>query len=287
MSTVASHYTQTKILDKIMTGLTALNIDKPTFNDLSSVDEFHVGGVDATTELLDQLSISSTDKVLDIGCGIGGAARFVATTYDAANVVGIDLTPEYVAAGNALNTLCGLSSNQVELKVGSGTNLSETLGEEGNQFDKAYMLHVGMNIEDKEKLMADIAAQLKPGGKLAIYDIVRLGANASEILNYPVPWASSAEMDYSSSELVYKTAASRSGLKLVAERNCHARSLMFFEKMAAARAIGNGPPPLGLHILMGDDFPVKMKNIVENIRKERVTPYELIFEKVNTASSKM
>ena len=284
-TTIRSHYGRSQIIDKIKHGLSSLNIDTPTTNDLAAVDEFHVGGLAATSALLEQIDISPADLVLDVGCGIGGAARYVSTKYGA-NVIGVDLTQEYIEAGMVLNAMCGLSAGQVALKVGSGTELGETLGIDSNKFDKAFLLHVGMNIADKERLFLEIAAQLKTGGKLAIYDIVRVGNNAAEQLDYPVPWASNAEMDYASSDHVYRAAATTAGLELIAEHNCYDRSMAFFEsfqkKAAAERASTTStqePPPLGLHILMGNDFPVKMRNMSLNIKKKRMTPFEFIFEK--------
>jgi ubiquinone/menaquinone biosynthesis C-methylase UbiE len=53
-------------------------------------------------------------------------------------------------------------------------------------FDGAYMLHVGMNIEDKEKLASEVARVLRPGSVFGIYDVMRTGPGE---LAYPVPWA--------------------------------------------------------------------------------------------------
>ena len=47
------------------------------------------------------------------------------------------------------------------------------------------------------------------------------------------------------------------------------------KKMANAE----GPPPLGLHLLMGETRAKKMKNMVENISSYKVAPVEIIAEK--------
>ena len=279
-----------------------MGITHPAPQDLSAVDEFHVGGVAATESLLSQLSIASTDKVLDIGCGIGGAARWVATNYTGATIVGVDLTPEYVETGNALNQMCGgACAENIQLIEGSATELASCLTATGNTFDKAFMLHVGMNIADKQKLMADIAVQLKVGGQLAVYDIMRVGENSHQALVYPVPWAADETMDFSCADDVYRAAAADAGMSLIAERNCYDTALVFFDQMKTARekaatkaaattttsAAASGPP-LGLNILMGADFPVKMGNIVSNIKNGKIAPYEMVFEKMmRTDSSNM
>ena len=299
---VAAHYSQdSSVLASIKSSLDSLGITHPTPDDLSAVDEFHVGGVAATESLLAQLSIASTDKVLDIGCGIGGAARWVATRYKGATVVGVDLTPEYVETGNALNQMCGgACAENIQLIEGSATDLASCLTATGNTFDKAFMLHVGMNIADKQKLMADIAVQLKVGGQLAVYDIMRVGENKHQALEYPVPWAADETMDFSCADDDYRAAAADAGLSLIAERNCHDTALVFFDQMKAARekaaakaaattttaaSAATTAPPLGLNILMGADFPVKMGNIVGNIKKGKIAPYEMVFEKMTGMDS--
>ena len=98
-----THYEQGGILDRIKDGLSALGKTQTTVTaeDLSPVDEFHIGGRQATGEFLDQLRLGANDHVLDIGCGIGGAARFAASRYGS-TVTGVDLTGEYIETGNIL-----------------------------------------------------------------------------------------------------------------------------------------------------------------------------------------
>jgi len=66
------------------------------------------------------------------------------------------------------------------------------------------------------------------------------------------------------------------GFRLIAERNRREFATEFF---AAVSAGGKGPPPLGLHILMGAARGEKVKNMIENISAGRIAPVELIAEK--------
>lgn len=268
-SLVADHYARDNLLSTIRVGVEKLGKtpETITIEDLAPLDEFHIGGRLATRSCLDQLSIAADDNVLDVGCGIGGASRFAAHTYGC-QVTGVDLTQEYVAMGNTLCSWVGLS-HRVNLIQGSvlGLNLS------GSTFDKAFMLHVGMNIADKASLAKEIWRVLKPGGVFGIYDVMQIG---DEQLVFPVPWAAGDEASFVASPDEYKRALTANGFKIVNERNRHEFALEFFGRLKQESAGADGPPPLGLHILMGTGASTKYQNMIENISKGRVAPVELI-----------
>ena len=121
---VSDHYSNSDLLTNIYQALTALGLqqDSLTPSALSAVDEFHIGGSEATKILAEKLSLKASDKVLDIGCGIGGPARFIANMIGC-NVRGIDLTADYVKVGNELNRVVGLEE-QVELTQGSALEMA-------------------------------------------------------------------------------------------------------------------------------------------------------------------
>ena len=80
---VATHYTHGQLLDRILSGVKAIGKtpESVTVDDLAPVDEFHIGGRQASEEFIDQLELSENNHVLDVGCGIGGTARFVASRF--------------------------------------------------------------------------------------------------------------------------------------------------------------------------------------------------------------
>ncbi len=75
---VAGHYAHGNLAAAILAGLAAAgsDLDHLTVDDLAPVDEFHIGGRRATAELAAQLPLASGMKLLDIGSGLGGAARW-------------------------------------------------------------------------------------------------------------------------------------------------------------------------------------------------------------------
>ena len=270
---VAEHYSQEELLSAIHNGLTALGktIDTVSIDDLAPVDEFHIGGRPATRALLDQLDLSSDKTVLDIGCGLGGTSRFIAATYES-RVKGIDLTPAYVKTGSELCKWVGLE-DRVELKQG---NALQT-GFDDASFDAACMLHVGMNIPDKHKLFAEINRVLRPGGQIAIYDIMRA---SDEPLAYPVPWASVVDTCVMSSPEHYRHALEVSGFEIVNVRDRTEFATDFFEMLKKNAAARGGPPPIGLHLVMGKATPDKVANMIKNVTTGKAAPTEMIARKV-------
>ncbi|MCA8927464.1 MAG: methyltransferase domain-containing protein, partial [Alphaproteobacteria bacterium] len=143
-------------------------------------------------------------------------------------------------------------------------------------FDKAYLLHVGMNIADKATLAEGIARVLRPGGRVAIYDVMRTGPGD---LSFPVPWAETPAANAAAPADDYRSAITDARLDLVHDENRSAIALDFFTKMRAASAQAGGPPPLGLHILMGASAATKVANMVANISAGRLAPVLMIAQK--------
>lgn len=147
------------------------------------IDELHIGGRVATEYLMKEMSLRLGMRVLDIGSGLGGPARFAASTYNC-NVTGIDLSPDYCAAAKALTEKQGrLLSQNLSFQVGNALALPM----QDSSFDAAYTIHVGMNIEDKGRLYSEVARVLKPGAVFGIYDVFA-GAMPKEP-PYPLPWS--------------------------------------------------------------------------------------------------
>ena len=280
---VEAHYSSgstsgNEIFNKIKTYLNENNITTVRLTDLAPVDEFHIGGIPGTISLMDKLDIKSTDTILDVGAGLGGPARFVADKYGC-KVIGVDLTKKFVDAGNEItDSLFPQLKDKVHLVVGSGLDLEKALPSDSTGlFDKAYLLHVGMNITDKTKLINEISKKLKPNGKLAIYDVMKM---SSDELEFPLPWASDKSHDACASVDVYKKAFENSGFNVTVENSRLEFGLGVFEK----RKMHSGKTPFGLNVHQ-ENFATKGANMVKNMKAGRMAPYELIGVKNNITSS--
>jgi SAM-dependent methyltransferase len=269
VGTVEGHNTRGRLVGAITEALAATGKSpgSVTVEDLAPVDEFHIGGRQATEDLVAQLDLAREHHVLDVGCGLGGAARFVGSRYGC-RVTGIDLTAEYVEGARALSEWTGLGGR---LRFHRGSALATPFA--GAEFDRAYMLHVGMNVPDKPALFAEIARVLRPGGRFGIYDVMRTGEAA---LAFPVPWAATPEISAVDTPAAYRAALRASGFEIVAERDRRDFAIEFFRTLRARLARAGGPPPLGLHLVMGPDAATKIGNMVANIEAEAIAPVELI-----------
>ncbi len=179
---VARHYGNAGLLARILAGLEASGVDPDHLrpDDLAPVDEFHIGGREATAHAVAKLDLDEGAQVLDVGCGIGGAARYIATQAGC-RVTGIDLTPEFIATARRLTELTGLDG-KIAFEVASALDMPF----EDAAFDAAITLHVAMNIPERAALYGEIARVMKPGAELCLYDVMKTGAGE---IAYPVPWA--------------------------------------------------------------------------------------------------
>ncbi len=252
---VATHYGRLGLYDDILAGLKRAGrpLEATTIEDLAAADELHVGGRAATEDLAVRIDAAAGSRLLDLGCGLGGAARYLAKA-KGLDVTGIDLTPAFVEAGRALTRLVGLEG-RVRHVQGSVLDLPF----EDRSFDAATLLHVGMNVADKERLFAQARRVLRPDGVLAVYEVMRTGAGD---LAYPVPWAASEATSFPASPADYRAALAAAGFKVAAERDRRAFGIDFFERVRA-RAAAEGLPP-------------KFANLLDGLKRGVVAPVEMI-----------
>ncbi len=265
---VVAHYGTGGLYDRIMAALAASGVASGdlTPDHLKGVDEFHVGGVAATAALLDQIDIGPETRVLDIGAGIGGTARLIAARYGS-EVTGLDLTPEFVDTAARLTRAVGLRARFV---TGSALDMPFADG----SFDLATLFHVGMNLADKTALFRETARVLAHGGRFAVYDIMRFGADPV----FPVPWASGPDTSFLAAPEDYVAAGEAAGLMLTARRDRGEAATDFFAALKA-RTEKSGPPPVGLPLIMGEGAGVKYANMVEAVKAGGIAPVEMIFQK--------
>jgi ubiquinone/menaquinone biosynthesis C-methylase UbiE len=264
--TVAKHYGRGQLEEAILAAVAreSKNPESLTAVDLAAVDEFHVGGLEATQELAKNMELRAGMRLLDVGSGIGGPARYFAREHGC-KVTGVDLTEEFVLVAESLTRRTKLDG-LAEFRQGSALQLPFEAG----TFDGAYMIHVGMNIADKGGIFREVRRVLKPAGLFTVFDIVRAGEGA---IRYPVPWASGEESSFVGRRKDYRDALQNAGFEIAQERGRVAFGIEFTERVIARMAQG-GPPALGLHLLMGEKTPIMIRNVLTMMKEGVLEPVE-------------
>jgi ubiquinone/menaquinone biosynthesis C-methylase UbiE len=265
---VAAHYGRSDLAASIRDALRRSGRDTSDLSahDLSAVDEFHIRGAQATADLAAHMELDADQRVLDVGSGLGGASRQIAAAFGC-RVVGIDLTEAYCRCATELAGWVGLG-DRVEYRQGSALSMPFADGE----FDRAITQHVAMNIEDKPALYAEVHRVLKPGALFGIYDLLQ--GPGGEV-HFPVPWARDATSSFLVAPDLLRRQLQQAGFDVVhwSDRSDDGRK--WFEQLRE-RMERQGPPPIGFHLLMGDDFRQMAANQVRNLKEQRILPTEVV-----------
>jgi sarcosine/dimethylglycine N-methyltransferase len=258
ISEIAAQYSTGLSRHNIEQALAAAGLDSDHLQrtDLGLLEDFHTMGPIATSQLTELAEITSDDRVLDAGSGIGGTARFLADQYKC-RVTAIDLTEEYCEIARWLNRLTGLD-DRISVWHGSVTDLPFA----DASFDVAISQHVQMNVADKTRLYAEARRVLGGGGRLAIWDIV--AGDSPEKLDFPMPWADRPELSHLVSAGQLRALIEEPGF-VVEQWND-----LTDDAAALMKAIFALPPsPLGLQAFV-HNFTDKAGNLTEGLASGRL-----------------
>ena len=242
--------------------------------DLAPVDEFHVRGREATVELANLAGLKPGRRVLDIGCGLGGSVRYLAEERQC-QATGLDLTREYVEAAQALAERVGLSA-RAQFIHGSALEIPFADG----SFDVVWTEHAQMNIADKSACHFEIARVLKPGGRFVFHDILR-GEGGEPC--YPLPWANERSISFLATAESLQRFLREARFSILSWCDKSLQSLEWFAAMTK-EARRSGRPPLGLHLLMGENAKLKSQNLIRNLQEKRILVIQAIAKKSPVAA---
>lgn len=268
---VERHYGRGRILDSILAALRDSGKDSARLQpqDLAPVDAFHIRGRAATVELARRASLAPGTRVLDVGCGLGGSARYLAAEFQC-RVTGIDLTQEYVDAANALAEMVGLG-DKVAFRQANAVEMPF----DDASFDVVWTEHVQMNVADKRAFYREIARVTRPGGWLLFHDVFR---GRGGPVQYPVPWAEDPSIDFLVAPDEARAALESAGFVIHDWEDKSQVSLEWFVA-ATEKLKPSAPPPLGIHLLLGSTAQSKFANNVRNLREGRFVVYQARAEK--------
>jgi SAM-dependent methyltransferase len=267
---VRDHYGTTSLVRRIDEALHHAGLADGIIGwaDLAPLDQFHVRGLGATRELAEALGINAGVSLLDVGCGLGGPARFLAATYGC-HVTGIDLSQPFIEAARMLSERCGLADRATFLQ-GDALDLPFT----DASFDHAWTQHVAMNVADRVGFYRSIHRVLKPGGRLAIYDVA-LGDGGPPI--YPVPWAREPGTSFLLTPEAMRNALAQAGFEEVSWIDKTDIAQAWAADMKAKRQ--KPPAPFGLEVVMGSVFAEMAVNLGRNLLEGRVRIIQAVMAK--------
>lgn len=271
-SAVERHYTRGDLGKRILEGLRKAGKDTERLRpeDLALVDQFHIRGRAATFELAKLVGIQSGWSVLDVGGGIGGAARLLARELRC-QVTVLDLTDEFVRTGAMLCERMDLAG-LVHFRHGSALAMPFDKG----RFDVVWTQHCTMNIEDKDRLYDEAHRVLRPRGRLAMHEVV---AGPVQPAHYPVPWAVDATTSFLLSQAELRKLIARFGFRELSWQDTTAASLEWFKRVALPPLPETSPPPLGMHLVLGEGAPAMMRGQVRNLEERRLEVVQAVFER--------
>jgi SAM-dependent methyltransferase len=144
-------------------------------------------------------------------------------------------------------------------------------------FDGAWTQHSTMNIPDKEALYAEIHRVLKPGGRLAMHEVM---GGTVEPVDYPQPWATTVDFSFVQPATEMRTLIADAGFRELAWNDETANVIAFTAPADAPPVPGSAALPPGQIVLFGPAFQERIRNLGMDLRQDKLAVIQALFERV-------
>jgi len=270
MNPLSRHYRKKNLDDHIRKALATVINENKSFdpNIIAAVDQFHIGGLKATKDMLALANFSADDKILDIGCGIGGPARNIAKYCDT-KVIGLDLSFDYCLAAHVISTQLNMS-RQTQFVQANAIHLPFA----DNSFSGIWTQHVTMNIEDKYQLFKEFSRILRPTGKLVMYEVSGQD-NVTNSIKYPLPWSVDGSYSYIQDSQSYRGQIEDHEMHIDHFENVTATALNSVTRLLSMLQQNKLQKP-NLGLLLGDNYQTMMINLAQSLKDQSLYVYQII-----------
>ena len=267
---ISSHYGWSGLMEAIEAEVRRKGIDprRVTIDQLAPFDNYHAYRLVGTLALAHAAKITATDRILDVGGGIGGPARQLASRFGC-HVTVVDLTAEYCAVGQTLTAWTHLEE-QVSFVHASALQMPFA----DASFDVGWTQHASMNISDKAGLYLEIARVVRPGGRFAFFDIL---AGPNQPIHFPVPWAADPSFSFLLSPDETRTLISEAGFRDAAWLTAEELETELDRNDLAEEA--SAQPALDAGLLNGSDSAQMGQNVARNLKERRIIPVIGVFDR--------
>ena len=265
---LGEQYGDSDLSRRILQALSAAGRDPQRLrrDDLTGFDEFHGGGRASTRALARLAAVGKGDRVLDVGCGIGGPARTLADELDC-QVQGIDLTATFIDAARMLTARLGMQA-QCEFQVASATLLPFA----DATFDLVWSQNVIMNVSDKSLCLREMARVLRPGGRVAL-EFAAGVAGAEPV--YPTFWSDDGEHSHLVTREEAEALLGGAGFDVHTVQDLTEQAVAMAEKRSRA-SVSATPDPLGMQVLVRRHLKEKFANGLRNYREGRIRSLQIV-----------
>jgi len=164
---------ESQVLDKL--AQTGADTSVLSVEMLQQHDQDHFGGIPATDALAHHAQINESTHVLDLCCGLGGPARYLAYHYGC-RVTGVDLNTDRLAGAVRLTERTKL---QDRVLFHHANALQTGLADE--TFDVIVSQEAFCHIPNKKTLITECVRLLKTGGRIVYTDILARNSMTNEI----------------------------------------------------------------------------------------------------------
>lgn len=247
--------------------------DRLTLDQVAGIDQLHLGGRRASRSLAALGRLAPGRRVLDVGCGTGGASRLLAAEFGA-EVTGLDITAAFVEVAGWLSRATDLDDRTRFLCADAArAPLAD------GAFDAVWCQHALMNMPDIAAVLAEWRRLLVPGGTVLLHEVVA-GDDPSP-LRLPVPWARRVETSHLRSRHALEGLLAEEGFAPVVVQDVTESALAWRRKHSRREGDGTPPGPAlpGPGLIFGEAFAEMGRNLRDNLAADRVRILEGVWRR--------